>query len=415
MSGYPPLNVAAAVIPIISGSISVVGSVTLILVMVRSEKKVSTTYRRLVFGMSIFDTLFSLACLSSTFASPRNSAPIWIAFGNRSTCTLQGIMTYTGSVGTTMYNSMLSIYYMLTISYNVREETMIKRIEPFFHAIPIMYIISTNALLLSTSSFNAMGALCGIASSPKGCSSDPDIECERGINANKYIFYFQGYPIMFMFVMIVSSMVAVYCSVRRQEIKMERYRGNHSTLPSRLQELRRKSSTPASNSTNVDVEMNSPIHHRNEHYQSPVRRAPRTNPLSRNRRAAMVQCFFYVAAFLLTWVFAIIVRFVPGNTAIGDTFWILANLFSPLQGFFNFLVFIRPQVIELRNFDNISTWKAVVKIVKQGGVDLGVRRRRESLRDTQQNGGRRFTAREWHMQESARQAQELVLLEEGES
>ena len=305
MSGYPPLNVAAAVIPIISGSISVVGSVTLILVMVRSEKKVSTTYRRLVFGMSIFDTLFSLACLVSTFASPRNTAPIWIAFGNRSTCTIQGIMTFTGSVGTTMYNSMLSIYYMLTISYNVREETMIKRIEPFFHAIPIVYIISTNALLLSTSSFNAMGALCGIASSPKGCSSDPDIECERGINADKYIFYFQGYPIMFMFVMIVSSMGAVYCSVRRQEIKMERYRGNHSTLPPRLQELRNKSSAPISNSTDVDVEMNSPIHHRNEHYQSPVRRTPRTNPLSRNRRTAMVQCFFYVSGPLPTLTSAV--------------------------------------------------------------------------------------------------------------
>ena len=412
MSSSDPQDVAAAVIPIISGSISVAGSVTLILVMVRSEKKVSTTYRRLIFGMSCMDIIFSIACLASTFPSPENQS-IWISVGNISTCTIQGTMTYSGSVGTTMYNAMLSAYYMLTIAFNVREDVMVNRIEPYFHAIPIVYIISTNAFLLATSSFNTMGALCGISPYPKGCGSDPNIECERGLNANKYIWYFQGYPIMFMFVMIVSSMVALYCSVRRQELKMQRYHVNQSTLPSRLQELRRmKRSTTTNETKTSDIEMSSPIHHQNDSYQP--RRTPRSNPFARNRRAAMVQCSFYISAYFLTWVFTIVMRFLPGGP-ISTVFWILANLFSPLQGFLNFLVYIRPQVIELRNFDNISTWKAVVKIVKHGGVDLSLRRRRQSLRDTQQNGGRRFTAREWHIRQSILQAQEQDILEEEKS
>ena len=391
---FTTLKIATAVLPIVSGVISVLGSSTLISVMVRSEKKVSTTYRRLLLGMSCLDIIFSIACLSSTFPSPRNlKSSNWIAIGTTQTCTLQGLMIYVGSIGTTMYNSMLSIFYLLTIAFNVREDVMVKWCEPFFHAIPFLYLVSTSILLLVTTSFNTMGTFCGIASFPKYCNSDPDLECTRGLKAPQYVWYFQGYPIISMFVLIATSMIAVYCSVRVQEQKMEKYRMNHSTLPSRIQELRR-ASINTSVSTNHGIGSASP-----RQVQTP---RGTSDPSSRNRRAAMIQCLCYVSAYFLTWIFTIILRVVPSGR-VGNAIWLLANFFSPLQGFLNFLVFIRPQVKELRDFDNISIWKATIEIIKNGGMDLGTRRRRESLRDTQQNGGTRFTAREWHMRQAVQE------------
>ena len=82
--------------------------------------------------------------------------------------------------------------------------------------------------------------------------------------------------------------------------------------------------------------------------------------------------------------------------------WVLTIVTTPLQGLLNFLVFVRPRVIAyLEAEPNLTLAQAFMKAVMATAESTTPRvaRRRRSLHDTQQNGGRRYTAREFHMRE----------------
>jgi hypothetical protein len=88
-------------------------------------------------------------------------------------------MTF-GIVGSQMYNVSLSIYYLFLIKYNYRERKFKLRIEPFIHAIPIIWAIVALICCLATQSFNPSSNTYFISSYPRGCRSNDNVECRRG-------------------------------------------------------------------------------------------------------------------------------------------------------------------------------------------------------------------------------------------
>jgi hypothetical protein len=300
-------------------------------------------------------------------------------------------MFFAGSMGTTMYNCLLSLFYMLTVAFGVKDPLMTHRIEPWFHIIPLVYIISTSSFLLVKKSFNPEGSICMIASYPMYCSTDPTLECARGINAERNVWTFQLYPILAMGLVIFASMSYMYFSVWRQEKIMDRYRMIHTSrstvssnnLDDSLHSIRSRASS-ARNTRANDTSSST---------------MPSIRPASRKRQAALRQCTYYVSAYLLVWIFGILQRLI-GPTCY--PLWFLAHLVCPLQGFFNSAVYLRPQVQYTRTLESNRTltfWQALVLTIQREDIDMTTAPRRNSMQST----GRHFTAREMHLQAVARQ------------
>lgn len=392
----PSQYTAVAVIPMFSSAMSVTGSSLIIFLIFRSNKRLSTTYRRLVFGMSTMDIIFSTAYLFSTLPSPKDTPTLWKAIGNTSTCTLQGLCIFVGSLGAAMYSCALSTFFFLTVGKEVREEVMSTKIEPFFHAITLLYVTSVGIYLLFTQSFNTAGTVCLVTPSPQGCDVNEDMECTRGANARNHFWHFMAYPIFVIFAIILANMLLLYFTVKAQYRNLDRYRTmaftNNSTLPSGIQALRRNSTQLSSNMIESNGDLEEPTRRR---------RKPRSR-VSRNEWVVANQCFYYVSGYFFTWIFATLFQIHTSVTGeINFWLWILSQIFTPLQGFINFLVYIRSHVISTRENDSsLSLTRAFWIVISKRDINIDDLRRRRSLLNRQQNGGSRYTAREWHMREN---------------
>ena len=134
-----------AIIQSCSGFLSLVGSLAIINVILRSKEKLNTTQRRLIFGMSMTDAFSSAAYLLSTIPNTNVVA-----------CDIQGFFIHIGSIGTPFYNCSLCVYYVLTVCFGKDEKWTKTRVEPFLHAFPILFSIASGIFLSATQSFNVM-------------------------------------------------------------------------------------------------------------------------------------------------------------------------------------------------------------------------------------------------------------------
>jgi len=75
--------------PTLSGLASFLGSVTLIITILRSELKLTVPVRRIFFGVCIYNCFQSAAHAFSTFPIPKGQG-LWGAIGNIGSCDAQG-------------------------------------------------------------------------------------------------------------------------------------------------------------------------------------------------------------------------------------------------------------------------------------------------------------------------------------
>jgi len=140
----------AAAVPKITGSISAVSSSLIIYLICRSKPKLSTIYHRIMFCMSVADILASTAMALTTLPMPRNDDPYWTEIvgssvlwrdqtklGTRQTCAAQGFFFSTGIVIMFGYNGVLCVYYACAIAFRMKEARIRKIIEPILHGFPL--------------------------------------------------------------------------------------------------------------------------------------------------------------------------------------------------------------------------------------------------------------------------------------
>ena len=126
-------------VPRITGTVSALSSVLIIYLILRCPTRLSTTYYRIIFGLSIYDVLGSTAIALTTLPMPRDD-PVVNSYGfhgtrkgNFHTCGAQAFFYALGTHGTYTYNLVLFVYYFLTIGLLVSKRTMDKCIEPVMH------------------------------------------------------------------------------------------------------------------------------------------------------------------------------------------------------------------------------------------------------------------------------------------
>ena len=309
--------ISLIIAPMITGSVSFAASLTLIISIMRSNLKLSNTYRRIVFALSIFDLLQSLSQLASSLPMPAGS--IWGAIGNDVSCDLQGFLTVAGFTGSILYSLSLTIYFLLVVKFNLPEAQIKKRYEPFLHAVPILLSCSASILTYATHNYNPTGVICWIAPEP-GVSK---------LNANILKWVVIGAPTYIVFSLNCIMLGIMWWTVSSQVKKSNAYRGSWAT-----------SGPTTSNEGNKILKwfrrgVFSNKKAANEIPTNPLAaRLSRPSPASIHRmKQISYRALGYVVGFSLTYVFTMIYRIIQMSTD-DVPFWLvfLSRLLFPLQG-----------------------------------------------------------------------------------
>ena len=318
-------NLVIIATSITSGVISIVCSTMIIIVLQRERKK--KTFHRLLFGMSFMDIIFSLSYCLSSIPAPIGTPGAEFAYGNTSFCSLQGFMNYIGYSCFVLYDAMLSIYFVLVIIHNINITTIQRKVEPYFHSITLVYSLSSGLFLWATNNFNFSANVCWIAPLPRDCITNSIVECVHGKLAYKYRWFLVFVPLLFSFITIIFCMSYLIYSVRRQFNRSRRYQFD----------------TPQSLQTTTAV-------------------APELD------KETTTQALLYIAGFFITSFFIITYQIIRQEFK-KDILWLefLGMLFLPLQGLFNFLIFLTPRVKSIRRRNQeMSYFRAFLVVVTKG-------------------------------------------------
>ena len=190
-----------------------------------SKRRNYSSINRILLSMSIADIIFSIGWFLGVLPSPQETTSEyqWGAIGNTATCTMQGFLMQFGWTSGPLFNLTLSLYYVLIIRYNWKEDDL-KSLDRY-----IQISIWLLALILATipipfQLYNNSYEVCWIDTYPLHCdrefSSDEEVvECSRG-NDTTWIYglilssIFPSYLCMILSVVFMSI---IYYNVRAME------------------------------------------------------------------------------------------------------------------------------------------------------------------------------------------------------
>ena len=326
---YHQGKIAYICISAFSGSLSIIGSSLILYTMSHGGwTRLSRPRNRLLFGMSVID-IFSSAAYSVSIIPTPQETECAIGMGNLSTCNAQGFLIQLGFAGPA-YNAMLSIYYLLTIRYGITQTIIAEKYEVLMHVFALVPTLTTAIIGVVKKMYFSEAAVCWIGDICQSFGNCPTGNVwGRGIG----IFLATTAYMWLCTTTTVCCMIFLSWTLKRRNLASSQYRfpGVIDRLPSnrRLSELEFASLESAK------------------------------------------QAYLYSAAFIFTYVWGtcgLIVSSITGK-AIATPWWYhyhLVGFFLPLQGLWNFLAYVRPQVSNIqrdRNDDNISFIAAVKMIV----------------------------------------------------
>lgn len=379
-----------SVIPHVTGALSILGSAFIIYDVASDRKKWTSPYHRLLFAMGVVDFVSSFATSLSTIPMPAESGDF--SYGNDATCALQGFFVHF-NIASPLYNLMLSVYFLLTVSFKWSKEDVKKKIEIYLHGVPIAWSFGTAFIVLGQRGFHNSSLWCWINSSPGGCFGNPDVECEYCPYCAIYyrwIFFFG--PLWFAALGTIIIMVILVYSVRKTEKRAARWRPQ-SVIKLNVEPLKNEHSNN-SRSMAMDGDdgkergTKSSLELISASLKTPsrlnlgmtMRKGKSDIEERRERRKAMRmtrvvsgQAFRYCIVFWITWL--------PGSanrilqlTRGHSYFWVmlLHVIFTPMQGLLNFIVYV-----DLR----VRKWVQTELQLRRKARERRERRREQHRRD----------------------------------
>jgi len=331
-------DIATTIINSSLAILSLISSSVLIWMIKRSRASFATTYNRILLGMAITDILFSLGSAHFNFTAPSDdSYYVWNASGNELTCNIQGFVALAGTISSLFYNCSLNLFSLACVKYNLPDSYIRRKVEPFLHGVPIAFALIISITLLVEQNINDNGGGNCIAAvyTPPHCIGYEDgepregfnIECGRGHDGAVLLWYLFGLGMLFLVPLtIATSLGMIYRSVSKQENNMASYGASNFTGSA----------------------------------QQPDRS---------NSRLVLHRALAFSIAYFLAWLF-VIIGMVLGiaNVEYPTPLLYLANIFNPLQGFFNFVIYFYPKVTSVKSKgDDNRTWFQAFKIAFWGG------------------------------------------------
>jgi hypothetical protein len=366
----------------ISAPISFIASILLVVHILRSHECLSSTYHRLIFGLSAADIISSFGfALASSMAPKEMSYLVPFASGNIATCDAQGFLIHLAACVSVGYTCSVCFFYLAIITYNKKRDYIQKKLEPWFHGISILFPMVINGILLATHSFNgADGGQCDMLPHipphcigyeaghiPKGYS----IPCGRGGEHDGHarfraILLYMGFAEVLIIApaIILLTMTMMFRSVAKIEKKMEQY----GVRALRFRATLVAAPTANNNSTNQEEErgfavtlkklgkylcsradatsqtnLRFPCAGRYDPERPPC--TTKCNKMKTKKRAVLYMAFGYAGSWLLVWApFFVQIVFLIVTKSYNDTVLIVTSSMTPLQGLLNFIVFMAPKV-----------------------------------------------------------------------
>ena len=148
---------AIAIIPMFTGTISLIGSIAIMVMILRSYLRLTTCYHRILFGLSFCDIFQSIGLAVSSLPVPKGTEGILYAIGNQWTCNIQGFVYLFGATSVPLYFCGLTGYFLLAIKVGMSEENMKKYYEPIVHLVALLHGIISPIFVAAHSGFFTSG------------------------------------------------------------------------------------------------------------------------------------------------------------------------------------------------------------------------------------------------------------------
>jgi hypothetical protein len=186
-----------------------------------------TAYHRILLGTSFLDILHTTWAAMSTLPVPASTGVVF-GRGTTATCSAQGFFIQL-SAALPIYMAALNTYFMLKIRYNVSDDVIRRKYEPWFHLVPLTHGFTTASAGVGLKIFNPIiipELGCWIARYPPLC--DVFGGCTRGYKLDKYLDLYAwifSYGWLFAsFIVVLVNSILIYTAIRKQEQRNERYR-----------------------------------------------------------------------------------------------------------------------------------------------------------------------------------------------
>jgi len=369
------------IILLVTGPISTVSSIIIIIMVLRSKVKLSSTYHRLMFGISLTDIILSAGLSCSSLPAPIGTPGIWKALGTQSTCNAQGICIMFGTGAAPFYFLSLQIYYLCRIKYRTSSENM-RKMEPCLHGAPIMVGLVSAFVPFVTESMNpGTRGYCWLQDFPLHCTTNQDVECIRGMTTHIQRQILLVIPFTVSSILNVIIMWNIYTSTKKQHSIDALHNFDSSDMHD--DEMQRQS-------TSGTLRKGSLIH-------SPEEILKTQYHIKGQKAWNRIKQYF--VAYFLTYAFLSIDGILHNVQSINNLLEILVMIFYPLWGFFNLVVFILPVVKKVQEKDvEIYFPQACVTAIKAyGGASVDSR----ALRTT---SGVSIAARALHDSKSTKES-----------
>ncbi|CAB9520965.1 expressed unknown protein [Seminavis robusta] len=337
---YIPLVVVGS----ISSTLSLVGSGCILFMSYRQRSKV---LHRLLFALSLADMAQSSANLFMPYAIP-SSIGLPGAVGNHVTCTAAGFFVMFGLQWGGCLNALISLYFYLSVVRSWREHDFTRRIrmEIATHVFVFLLAFGLNffpAVYQMINPYEYINNLCILSSFPWNCGTEEgQLPCERS-SQEELDKYTQAH----FLVVVIFTIIAFACTCRV-------WYHVHS-IRKRSASYTSFGSLPASSDNSIPASSHGTTLSNHKKSSSP---AP--DPILRQVCTQAILYFLvYFNTFIWPFIGQILVNSLltaaevqekktePGWYALQFLFWTL----NPLGGFFNFFVYTRLRVQQLRRLD----------------------------------------------------------------
>jgi hypothetical protein len=333
----------AALVPRFTGGLSAISSMMIIYIIMRSKTRLSSIYHRIMFGMSLADICGSVAMALTSLPMPSYMPKEEIfgyrwagtRLGNTYTCNAQGFFAFFGMGCMFNYNAMLCLYYACAIAFTMRERNIKKYVEPILHGLPVLAGLSFSIPPLFYEMYNpgiSTYAWCGPVPYPNECGIYESVQCIRG--NSKYLMTFRimiAVVILYVFCIIAFSLGMVIWKV---------------------------------------IQTDHMINYLSKFYRDRGREdMTKVLEKHRNSKAVLVQACSYITAFLLGVTPPLLLSVgavdTSGKTQVTtvDQFEKITLIFLPLQGFFNFIIFVSFKVYNYRRVHPDVSIGRVIKLL----------------------------------------------------
>jgi len=408
---------ALVILRSVSGITSLISSSMMIWMILRSLEGLSTPKHRLLFGLCMCDILASLSYSTFNLMSPSDiDYSAWNVRGYEATCTAQGFLATLGGYGGLFYNSALNLYFLAVVKYEKGDIEIRTKIEPFLHGVPIAISVSYSIARLVKDQYNAddKGATpCMMfVNYPPHCQGHGvgetrdgfEIPCGRGLDWS-WTSSIIGQALMIIPVLImIVSLGIIYRCVRKIEEKLGKYGVNalRATIQNRENSSEQDASDARLSSTLVSS-IRSSISWLRKSNNRPIARSNNTRSKS---RAVLHKAFGYSFFWFLSYgiiMIGIIMKVVTNSFPLAVNY--LTAILYPLQGLFNLLIYMHPEIMAARRrCRNISWCGAFIQVLLSR--DSKSRKKKASRRTGKRGDNKHFRKRA--MEDATRVSMEQV-------